>query len=255
MARRSGLVDRLLHRRSVARWRRALANVGQASLERLRQQRTQARELSHVLEEHARLAEERLILPRIGNNNFQRPRGTDWAWRPALWRGPIARRGLAAASSPVTMGGDVSLFHDCRSSELTLRQIRNVREQDLAPFGLQMDVFQFDGSFLSIVIDLPPESCVGLRTKHLIRIDPLVEVEKPIEIFARLNIQHGPNVEKIVRELPASGDRAVEFDLAYVKLNEKRIEKMWLDLIFEGPEMNLVTIRDITMCRYPRAEL
>ena len=47
----------------------------------------------------------------------------------------------------------------------------------------------------------------------------------------------------------------VEFDLAYTKLNEKRVERIWLDLIFEGPEMNQVTIRDLTLSRYPRAEL
>ena len=47
----------------------------------------------------------------------------------------------------------------------------------------------------------------------------------------------------------------VEFDLGYSDINEKRVERMWLDLIFEGPEMNQITIRDITFCRYPRAEL
>jgi len=30
---------------------------------------------------------------------------------------------------------------------------------------------------------------------------------------------------------------------------------VWLDLIFESPEMNQVTIRDLTFCRYPRAEI
>jgi hypothetical protein len=47
----------------------------------------------------------------------------------------------------------------------------------------------------------------------------------------------------------------VEFDLAYTKMNEKRVDAVWLDLIFEGPEMNQVTIRDLTFSRYPRAEL
>jgi hypothetical protein len=31
-------------------------------------------------------------------------------------------------------------------------------------------------------------------------------VEKPLEIFARLNIKHGPNIEQIVRELPMMGE-------------------------------------------------
>lgn len=84
----------------------------------------------------------------------------------------------------------------------------------------------------------------------------LVELEKPLEIFARLNIRHGPNTEQIVREMPLNEkDVFVEFDLAYTKLNEKRVERMWVDLIFEDPEMNQITLRDVTFARYPRAEL
>ncbi len=121
---------------------------------------------------------------------------------------------------------------------------------------MRMDVFRFDGSFLSVVIELPPDACRGLKRNHLIRLDSIVEMEKPLEIFARLNIRHGPNTEQIVRELPLHEDEVfVEFDLAYTKLNEKRVERMWLDLIFEGPEMNQITVRDITLARFPRAEL
>ena len=83
-----------------------------------------------------------------------------------------------------------------------------------------------------------------------------VEMEKPLEIFARLNIKHGPNVEQIVRELPLNEEEVmVEFDLAYSKMNEKRVERLWVDLIFEGPEMNQVILRDVTFSRRPRAEL
>jgi hypothetical protein len=81
-------------------------------------------------------------------------------------------------------------------------------------------------------------------------------MEKPLEIFARLNIKHGPNTEQVVRELPLNEKvPMVEFDLAYTKLNEKRIDNMWLDLIFEGPQMNQVTLRDLTLSRRPRAEV
>ena len=48
---------------------------------------------------------------------------------------------------------------------------------------------------------------------------------------------------------------SVEFDLAYSKLNEKRIEAAWIDLIFEGPEMNQVVLRDLTFSRSPRAQI
>ena len=84
----------------------------------------------------------------------------------------------------------------------------------------------------------------------------MVELESPLEIFARLNVKSGPNTEKLVREVPLnSGERHVEFDLAYSRLNEKRIDKAWLDLIFEGPQMNQVVLRDLTFSRRLRAEI
>ena len=126
----------------------------------------------------------------------------------------------------------------------------------MAPYGLCMDVFNFDGSFLSLVIDFPEASLSGLKRKHLIRLEPIIELKKPLEIFTRLNIKHGPNTEQLVLELPlGQEDVMVEFDLGYSDINEKRVERMWLDLIFEGPEMNQINMRDITFCRYPRAEL
>lgn len=158
--------------------------------------------------------------------------------------------------SGAQLGEELTLFHDCAASELTLRQLRNRRESDLAPYALRMDVFGFDGSFLSLVVNLPDEALQGLKKSHLIRLDPMVQIEKPLEIFARLNIKHGPNTEQLVRELPLhEADRMVEFDLAYTNINEKRIERAWIDLIFERPQMNEVTLRDLTLSRRPRAEL
>jgi hypothetical protein len=119
-----------------------------------------------------------------------------------------------------------------------------------------MDVFAFDGSFLSLVLDFPQEAIDGLTRRHLIRMDTIVELEKPLEIFARLNIKHGPNTQQIVRELPLNEEESmVEFDLAYSTLNEKRVERAWIDLIFENPQMSQVVLRDVTFSRRPRADL
>jgi hypothetical protein len=163
---------------------------------------------------------------------------------------------MASVPGKAVIDEGATLFHDCLQSELTVRQIRNTRAEDLAPFGVRMDVFRFDGSYLSLVLDLPQDAVDGLKLRHLIRLTVIVEMEKPLEIFARLNVKHGPNLEQIVRELPlAEAEVMVEFDLAYTKMNEKRVEKLWVDLIFEGPEMNQIILRDVTLTRRPRAEL
>ncbi len=250
------LLDRFWHRGALRRWTRLAERAGSMGLDDLQLVRGRAwglrRQLDRVLHE----AEGRLALPVIGTNAILRPMGTDWAWRPPLWRGLVAVPGMASVPGKAQIAEGLTVFHDCRRSELTLRQVRNAREADLAPFGLRMDVFRFDGSFLSLVIDLPDEAVQGLKLRHLIRLTAIVEMERPLEIFARLNVRHGPNLEQIVRELPLTeGEVMVEFDLAYTKMNEKRVEKLWIDLIFEGPEMNQIILRDVTLTRRPRAEL
>ena len=244
------VMDRFIHTGAVRWWRQAARLARKSDLSTLRKYRQRARQLRSHLNEVIYASEERLALPLVGSNAFPKPFGTDWAWRPQLWRGPLPVPGISSVETKSMLGKEATLFHDCARSELTLRQIRNLREADLAPYGVRMDVFKFDGSFLSLVIDMPKDSIAGLKKDHVIRIDTIVEVEKPIEIFARLNIKHGPNTEQFVRELPLYEENVmVEFDLAYSNLNEKRVEKAWLDIIFEGPEMNQVTLRDLTFSR------
>jgi len=248
--------DTILHRRTLRRWRQAAKRAAHEELETLREQRAQAKQLQNRLSDLAHIADNRLALPRIGSNSFQRPGGTLWAWRPQLWRGPLQKKGRAAVENKTSIGDEITVYHDCKISELTVRQLRNTREEDLAPYGLRMDVFRFDGSFLSLALDLPKNACDGMQKRHLLRLNAILEVEKPLEIFARLNIKHGPNTAQVVVEVPVGDKEAeIEFDLAYSDLNEKRIEKMWLDLIFESAEMNQIILRDLTMCRYPRAEI
>ncbi|MDB4073975.1 DUF6478 family protein [Ascidiaceihabitans sp.] len=245
-----------MHRRSMRQWARAARIAGSTKLSRLRQIRTTARLLRSHLDRLIYKADKRLALPIIGSNSFPRPHNADWAWRPELWRGPLQNPGMSSVQTKSMLGSEATLFHDCQLSELTLRQLRNQREEDLAPDGVRMDVFKFDGSFLSLVIDLPSGATNGLNRNHLLRMSSIIEMEKPLEIFARLNIKHGPNTEQIVRELPLhEADIVVEFDLAYSNLNEKRVEKAWIDLIFEGPEMNQVVLRELTFTRRPRAAM
>lgn len=250
------ILDRLFQARAVQRWKRAAREAPDMPLSQLRVHRNNARQLRTHIDRLLHVAEGRLALPKIGSSSFPKPHGTDWAWRPDLWRGPLPVPGISSVPTKSMLGDEVTLFHDCIHSELTLRQLRNSRRADLAPYGLRMDVFQFDGSFLSLVVELPGQAVEGMTKSHLVRVDTIIETEKPLEIFARLNIRHGPNTEQLVRELPLSQQNvSVEFDLAYSKLNEKRIERVWLDLIFEAPNMNQVTLRDLTFARHRRASI
>nr|WP_325248846.1 DUF6478 family protein [Amylibacter sp.] len=244
------------HRQILRFWSGGREAARSMPLSELRNLRRKANQIRRVVDTINHVAVSRLTLPVIGSNAIRKPPRTEWAYRPQAWAGPVYPSGLAAVTSKQKIGDEVTIFHDCTQSELAFRQVRNTHEEDFSPFGLRMDVFNFDGSFLSLAIEMPPESLQGLKRSHLLRLDMIVESERAQEMFARLNIRHGPNTEQIVRELDM-GARSfwVEFDLYYTQFNEERGDSMWVDLIFEGPSMNQVTIRDVTMIRRPRVSI
>lgn len=245
----------ILEQNVTRRWARLADRADAMDLAALEKLRDRARRLKRHADRLLHVADGRLTLPRI-DSAVPRPLHADWVHRAPLWSGPVFPAGRASVENEMAIGPGATLFHDCRVSEISFRQIRNTGADDLAPFGARFDVFAFDGSFLSLVLDLPPQGVDGLKKRHILGLTLTVETEKPLEMFARLNIRHGPNTEQIVREFPMDAtEMTVEFDLGYTELNERRIERAWIDLIFEGPQMNQIVLRDITMARRPRADL
>ncbi|WP_240473726.1 DUF6478 family protein [Thioclava pacifica] len=256
MGRGSSFFDRINERRTLRRWQRAAQSLDHLGADGLRSLRGQARNLRNEIDGVLRATQSRLQAAFPDTVALTQPAGSDWAWRPELWRTPVQPVGLAGAQNRAQLGRELTLFHDCTHSEITLRQQRNWASDTIAPYGLRMDVLGFDGSFLSLVIDLPESALRGLQLNHLLRLEMDLALERPLEIFCRLNIKHGPNHEQLVRELPGGGGaQFVEFDLAYTRMNEKRLEKAWVDIIFESPRLNEIELRDVTFARYPRAEI
>ena len=187
---------------------------------------------------------------------IRHPDQCDWAWRPDPWCAPGDRRGTVGAPSPCSLSEHVTLFHDCAESEICLRQFRNDLPGAAAGYANQVDVYRFDGSFLSLVLTLPDGALRRISRNHFFSLRTEMARENPIEVYARLNVQHGPNTEQIVRQLEFGQQHGVaEFDLAYSNINEKRAEKIWIDLIFDNPGMNQITLHDLTLTRAPRADL
>ncbi len=256
MSKRSKLIETGFDAVGLKRWqRRALAAKTMSRGELLRFS-DRARELRMQLDRLVRTSEDRLTIPREGSDTFQKQRGSDWAWRADAWRWRNDQTGQASAVNGTWIGPDLQLFHDCPHNEISARQLRNASEHDMAPYAMRLDVLAFEGSFMSVVLGLPESAVTGLRKHHLVRLSTTIEAERDIEIFARLNVQHGPNTEQFVRELQVrQGESWVEFDMSDADLNENRIDRMWVDLIFENPAMNQVTIRDMAFSRSPRAEI
>lgn len=211
---------------------------------------TRARDLRTIIDtaldaEAARRAEALLReLPNL-------PPHRDWTWRPALWSTPVPPLAWAAPTGETPLCPDTSLFHDCPLGEIGARQTRG----EAAPFALVLDVYAFRGSYLSLAITLPAIARDNLRRRHVIRMDARFRAERPVTAYARLNIQRGSAPTTVVRELPRGEQPFVDFDLAALRIDVSRAERLWLDLIFDAPAANGILLEDMILTRTPRAEV
>jgi hypothetical protein len=179
------------------------------------------------------------------------PPHRDWTWRPALWRIPAVRPAWPAQGAETALSPELALFHDCPLGEVAARQIR----AGGPPFALAIDVYAFRGSYLSLAVALPPPALDGLRRRHVLRVDARLRAERPVTVYARLNVQRGATPVTIVRELDPRAEAFVDFDLASLRTEVSRAERIWVDLILDRPAANAVTVEDIVLSRTPRAEV
>ena len=84
-----GVLDKFIFQRVLTRWGKAARLARQTDLTTLRRQRSRARQMQARLNELIAVADSRLALPLIGTKAMRRPAGSDWSWRPQLWREPL----------------------------------------------------------------------------------------------------------------------------------------------------------------------
>lgn len=252
-----GFLGRIGLAQVMRRWAGVLASPDTASASDLRAMQGQMRGLRNDLARMAGAAQSALLQRTAAvADGILRPDQCQWVWRPDPWARALVPRGQVGVASPTKLAPDVTLFHDANAPDLTIRQEPARDPAWGARFGIVMEVYRFDGSFLSLVHDLPAASLQELTRDHFVSVQLRLDLEEPLEVYARLNVRHGPNTEQIVRQFALKDGVAVaEFDLAYTKINDKRLDKMWLDLIFEGPSMNRIALWDMTMLHAPRADL
>ncbi|MDO5642486.1 MAG: DUF6478 family protein [Paracoccus sp. (in: a-proteobacteria)] len=252
-------INQTLRNRAAADWARIRRNFAAISPGRLRDLRADATRLRKDLDQFLLVSERRVLASLAALDSLPLPPGTDWRWRPEVLNAPAASALVAPANRSHLTEGTV-IWHDCPEHALIVEQSRNTRATDLASFGLRVEAFGFEGSFLSLSIDLPAQVLDGLTRHHIIRLETVIQTERAQNIYARLNIGNGPNTEEMLRHLgdlrPGEASvQIVEFDLALTEMNEKRLDKIWLDLIFEKPAMSAATIREMIFSRHLRANL
>ena len=252
-------IERKTRERALRQWAALAEGAESLGAGRLRGLRDEALGLRASLDRFLIRADRGAAVSRAALDALHMRGGTDWRWRPGFMAAPISPRGIAGPETGARLGDGAAIWHDCPERALILEQIANLGATDLSPFGIRLEVFGFAGSFLSLSIDLPTSALQGLTRSHVLRLETAIQAESAIQVYARLNIGHGPNVEEMTLqargvEQGQPGPQLIEFDLAYTQMNERRLEKAWLDLIFESPRMNAVEIRELFFSRHLRAE-
>lgn len=246
---------RYLDKYILQKWRRHSQKSADVALHELSNLRIEAGKLARVLNEFLTAADNRIRRPRVGEMRFPVPHGTSWSWRPEIFRLPLQPNVLLAVEPSSGFGNHLKVFHDCPLGDVIVHQARSTEAVTLAPFAVAVEVFDFTGSFLALIVDFPPDGVKGLVHEHVLRIETQTKTEHPLTGYVRLNIEHGPNKEQFVEDIILGGENLVEFDFAHSNVNVNRIEKAWLEIIVNNPEMNMLEIKDVRISRRLRAAI
>ncbi len=194
------------------------------------------------------------------------PPGSDWAWRPGAFRAPGIALPAGRLAPGQSLGDGLTVFHDCPAQDVTLaapaRQGSRGGASRAAPRGIVIEVGQFTGTYLSLVMDLPAPVARSLTRRHLLSLRADLALSGPTDGYARLNLRHGPNTDTVVRKVvlgPAPDTRGsglgADFDLATVAFDANRLTAAWVDLILSQPAGLQIDLRDIVLSRRLRAML
>ena len=163
---------------------------------------------------------------------------------------------LHRPESGTSIGTDLQIYHDCDDGDFSVRQRGYSGSTAEAPFPFVIEVYQFDGSFLSIVQNLPDDLVQGAGDQDIIELSFAISSEIDSEVFLRLNILHGPNESQLTRSCRTTARRQVQsFDLAEAELSHRSVERIWINVIFPDPAMNQIVVSDLIVRRRVRAQV
>lgn len=193
-------------------------------------------------------------VPKIDEIGFPLPSQCDWAWRPEAWKRALSKQRATGVASGTSLGEGIELFHDCPLRQITVAQRKAPTK--LSPFRIALKVDAFEGNFFSLVFHLPEAAQATMTRHHIVSMAGRFEGDLTVQAFARLNVQHGPNIERMQAAIsPQDGTFLAELDLGAAMMKDKVVAHAWIDIIFEQPANTSIIFDDLVLLRTPRAEL
>ena len=181
---------------------------------------------------------------------FNVPPKTQWAFTPELQSRSIEGGMAGAILTGTGIGESITLHHSGEG------QVFSIQPMDDYAAGLEFDFPDFEGDFFSLAIALPDEGITTLGPQDLLRLSLHTATNAPFDAYARLNLCHGPNTEKITRMVRiGEGNSFVEFDIFYTEFESGRATSVWIDLIINDPRGKCVSLDEVVVLRRARASL
>lgn len=175
------------------------------------------------------------------------------AVRPNPFAFPLSSLRTTSPQREWSLDDQVTLFHDCSLSQILIRQNPTPETGRVAPHELQIECFEFQGSFFSFKFDLPFQADVTSDT--IISIRAHIVTSEDIQAHARLSIAKGAHTEAIIRDVAINDPFATaEFDLYFAETRLDGSQSMWIDLSFSNIAQSKIHLRDIVLFQTNRAE-
>lgn len=174
-----------------------------------------------------------------------------WAIRPGLLVGATGPGPFGTADG-TGLGPGLALHHDGDPAHLAVALV----EDPDAPAGLALAISAagFAGSYLSLAANLPDPAASGLGRTSILGIGAAAAGDLAGPLLARVNLRHGPNLERWIRPLaPTPRGLLAEFDLGRTPL--PGLAGGWADLFLPLPARGRLRLRDLRLWHRLRASL
>lgn len=235
-------------------WMQRADQVPHMDLVSLKSLRRRARSQMSALSDFSKAADARFAGELSKARAPSAPDGSDWKLRPELWTQKSPRPGWAPVKNNDWLGHEIQVFHDCPREQIIVRQHPGISQDEMAPYEVDLEIFDFSGSFLSMVYNFPAEAVKQLSRRHIIRVEIEGTTDTSLSAYVQLNVKHGPNVEQMVVDFDLAKPEPMDFDLAYTSINDKRVEAVWTAIILNRPGMSAISFKDFVCSRRLRAE-
>ncbi|MEM7056673.1 MAG: DUF6478 family protein [Pseudomonadota bacterium] len=158
----------------------------------------------------------------------------------AVFNEPLLLPRAAQPASGSEICEDLTIYHDASDGVYYWQQT--------ADSALQLTVYQFNGSYLSLAIRIDEALTTQMRQSGCVDVCMAISSSRPITAFLRLNVQVEGRCEQMHQTLIVDkGERSTHFDLDGLPGELGPIQNAWLDLIFSDPQMLEITLSSLIL--------